>query len=188
MLRPLQISLVSLRELILSAAPFVLLALVLLWLAYVILDPTPPRQVVVATGPEQGAYNEFGKRYAAELARFGVRVELRSTAGAAENRRLLRDPKSGVDVAFMQSGARDEIYAVDEDSSGRRLVSLGNLFLEPVWVFYREDAARRTSGDGTLAHLHQLAALRLNIGAPGSGGANLIEKLLHANKIETARM
>ena len=98
-------SLVSLRELAISAGPFILLTVVLLWLAYLILDPTPPRKVVMATGSEQGAYAEFGKRYVAELARFGVKVELRSTAGAAENRRLLRDANSGVDIAFMQSGA-----------------------------------------------------------------------------------
>lgn len=181
-------SLVSLRELAISVGPFIVLALGLLWLSYLILDPTPPRTVVLATGPEQGAYAEFGKRYVSELARFDIRVELRTTAGAAENRRLLRDPNSGVDIAFMQSGASDVIYAVDEDTSGRPLVSLGNLFLEPVWLFYRADAARRTVSDGTLDRLQQLAPLRMNIGAPGSGAANLIDKLLHANKIDATQM
>ncbi len=188
MLRPSQVSLVSLRELIISAGPFILIALGLLWLAYLILDPTPPRTVVLATGTEQGAYAEFGKRYAAELARFGIRVELRSTAGAAENRRLLRDPESGVDIAFMQSGASDVIYAVDEDTSGQPLVSLGNLFLEPVWLFYRTEAARRTVRDGAFDRLQQLAPLTLNIGTPGSGAANLVDKLLHANKLDPAQM
>jgi TRAP-type uncharacterized transport system substrate-binding protein len=212
--RPPQLSLVSLRELVISAGPFIVLALALLWLAYLILDPTPPRRVVFATGTEQGAYSEFGKRYAAELARFGVKVELRNTAGAAENRRLLRDPASGVDIAFMQSGAGDAIYAVDEDTSGRTLVSLGNLFLEPVWIFYRTDAAKRKADapgalravprsgsepslgrpggrlerDETLDRLQQLIPLRLNIGTPGSGAANLIDKLLNANKIDPAQM
>ncbi|HYM48415.1 MAG TPA: TAXI family TRAP transporter solute-binding subunit [Burkholderiaceae bacterium] len=181
-------SLVSLRELVISVGPFVLLTLGLLWLAYLILDPTPPRTVVLATGPEQGAYAEFGKRYVTELARFGIKVELRTTAGAAENRRLLRDADSGVDIAFMQSGASDVIYAVDEDKSGRPLVSLGNLFLEPVWLFYRTDAAQRTMSDDTLERLQQMVPLRLNLGAPGSGAANLIDKLLHANKIDPAQL
>lgn len=181
-------SLVSLRELAISAGPFVLLTLVLLWLAYLILDPTPPLKVVMATGSEQGAYAEFGKRYATELARYGVKVELRATAGAAENRRLLRDPNSGVDIAFMQSGAGDAIYAVDEDKSGRPLFSLGNLFREPVWLFYRTDAAQRTMSDDTLDRLQQLVPLSLNIGAPGSGAANLLDKLLNANRIDPAQM
>lgn len=181
-------SLVSVRELVISAGPFVLLVVLLLWLAYLILDPTPPRTVVLATGPEQGAYAEFGKRYATELARFGIKVELRTTAGAAENRRLLRDPHSGVDVAFMQSGASDVIYAVDEDKSGQPLVSLGNLFLEPVWIFYRTESAQRVVPGGTLSRVQDFMSLRMNIGTPGSGAANLIDKLLHANKIDAAQM
>lgn len=187
MQRP-QLSLVSLRELALSAGPFILLTVILLWLSYLILDPNPPRTVVMATGAEHGAYAEFGKRYAAELARFGIKVELRTTAGAAENRRLLRDPNSGVDIAFMQSGAGDAIYAIDEDKSGRSLVTLGNLFVEPVWLFYRSDAAQRTASAPSLTRLQQMVPLRLNIGAPGSGAANLLEKLLNANKIDPAQM
>lgn len=181
-------SLVSLREMAISAGPFILLTVVLLWLAYLILDPTPPRTVVLATGAEQGAYAEFGKRYVAELARFGIRVELRTTAGAAENRRLLRDADSGVDIAFVQSGAGDAIYAIDEDKSGRPLLSLGNLFLEPVWLFYRTDAARRTVPDGTLDRLPEVIPMSLNIGTPGSGAANLLDKLLNANRIDPAQM
>jgi len=181
-------SLVSLRELAISAGPFILLTVVLLWLAYLVLDPTPPRTVVMATGSEQGAYAEFGKRYVAELARFGIKVELRSTAGAAENRRLLRDSNSGVDIAFMQSGAGDAIFATDEDKSGRPLVSLGNLFLEPVWLFYRTEAAQRTVKDGTLDRLPQVVPMTLNIGERGSGAANLLDKLLNANKIDPAQM
>jgi len=181
-------SMVALRELVISAGPFVLLTLVLLWLAYLILDPNPPAKIVMATGSEQGAYAEFGKRYATELARYGIEVELRTTAGAAENRRLLRDVNSGVDIAFVQSGAGDAIYAVDEDKSGRPLFSLGNLFREPVWLFYRADAAQRTVSDDTLDRLQQVVPLSLNIGAPGSGAANLIDKLLNANKIDPAQM
>ena len=168
--------------------PFIIVTLVLLWLAYLILDPTPPRTVVLATGAEQGAYAEFGKRYVTELAKFGIKVELRTTAGAAENRRLLRDPNSGVDIAFMQSGAGDAIYTIDEDKSGRPLLSLGNLFLEPVWLFYRTDAAQRTASSDTLDRLQQIVPLSLNIGAPGSGAANLFDKLLNANKIDPAQM
>jgi TRAP-type uncharacterized transport system substrate-binding protein len=188
MLRPRQVSLVSLRELLISAGPFILLTLVLLWLAYLILDPTPPRTVVLATGAEQGAYAEFGKRYVTELAKFGIKVQLRTTAGAAENRRLLRDPNSGVDIAFIQSGAGDALYAIDEDKSGRPLVSLGNLFLEPVWLFYRTDAARRTQSRDTLDRLQQITPLSLNIGEPGSGAANLFDKLLNANKINPTQL
>jgi TRAP-type uncharacterized transport system substrate-binding protein len=190
-------TLVSLRDLAITAGPFVLLGVALLWLAYLVLDPTPPKKIVLATGPEQGAYAEFGKRYAAELKRFGISVELRTTQGAAENLRLLRDPSQRVDLAFVQGGAGDAIYVADEDTSGAALVTLGSLFYEPVWLFYREDAVPRPKGsaaksatknmtgnDRRLTHLAQLAGLRVNIGAPGSGASNLVNKLLHANQIE----
>jgi len=181
-------SLLSVRDLAATAAPFVLLALLLLWIAFKVLQPAPPNKVVLATGPEQGAYAEFGKRYAAELKRYGIAVELRASAGAAENLKLLRDEAAGVDIAFMQGGASDALYRIDEEGIGPPLVSLGNLFYEPVWVFYREDAARRAPGarrgEPVLRALGDLRGLRLNIGAEGSGAANLMTKLLHANRVE----
>jgi len=188
MVRPSQLSLVSVRELLISVGPFVLIALGLLWLAYVILQPTPPRKVVLATGSIPGAYAEFGKLYADDLARFGIKVELRDTAGAAENLRLLRDPDSGVDIAFVQTGAGEAVHGIDEDTSGQVLLSLGNLFYEPVWVFYRTDAAKRIDPKAALTQLAQLASLRINIGAEGSGAANLVFKLFNANRLEPADM
>ena len=68
MTRALRYTLVSVRELLVSAGPFAVLAVALLVLAYLWLDPTPPRQVRLATGPPQSAYDEFGKRYKAALA------------------------------------------------------------------------------------------------------------------------
>jgi len=191
--RLLRHSLLSARDLLVTAAPFILVALVLLWLAYKLLDPTPPRKVVLATGPEQGAYAEFGKRYVAELKRFGIDVELRGTAGAADNLKLLRDEKSGVDIAFMQGGAGAAIYAIDEQQSGPPLVSLGSMFVEPVWIFYREEAARRAlklkpAEAAVLRSLTQLRGLHVNIGTEGSGAANLVMKLLNANRIEPAEL
>jgi TRAP-type uncharacterized transport system substrate-binding protein len=124
----------SLREIARTALPLVVLALLLLGLAYWALDPTPPRHVVLATGVEQGAYDEFGRRYAQLLERHGIRVELRRTAGAAENLELLRNPESGVELAFVQGGAGSPDGEDPED----RLFSLGSMFYEPVWLFYRE--------------------------------------------------
>ena len=40
-------------------------------LAYAVLDPSPPRRVVLATGVPQGAYSEFGLRYAELLEKHG---------------------------------------------------------------------------------------------------------------------
>ncbi|MFT3665246.1 TAXI family TRAP transporter solute-binding subunit [Piscinibacter sp.] len=181
-------TLLSMRDLLATAGPFILLALVLLLLAYKLLDPNPPKKVVLATGAEQGAYAEFGKRYAALLARHGIRVELRGTAGAAENLQLLRDEDSGVDLAFVQGGADvQHASSADADAANAGLVSLGSLFYEPVWLFYREASARRAIGKPALESLADMARpgdWTLNVGAPGSGVPNLVGRLLEANRIE----
>ena len=184
----LRVTLLSFRDLIATAAPFVLLAVGLLVFAYWLLDPTPPRQVVLATGQDQGAYAEFGKRYAQILKENGVEVRLRKTAGAAENLALLRQPGGDVDIAFVQGGADEARTASSDDSDGdsEGLVSLGSLFYEPVWLFYRADAAERLLQSSALTGLPQLAGWRVNIGAPGSGVPNLMAKLLDANHIDPA--
>jgi ABC-type nitrate/sulfonate/bicarbonate transport system substrate-binding protein len=184
--RLLRHTLLSVRDLAVSAGPFVVLALVLLWGAYLLLDPAPPKRVVLATGPEQGAYAEFGKRYAERLKGLGIEVVLKGTQGSAENLALLRDPAQNVDLAFVQGGSGAAVLAVDEENSGVPLVSLGSLFYEPVWLFYREDAAKRLNRNGALSQLAQLAGWRVNIGAPGSGAPPLWAKLLHANRIDPA--
>ncbi len=173
--------LIQLRELLLTTGPFVLLAAGLLAGAYWLLQPNPPRHVVLATGVAQGAYDEFGKRYAAQLARHGITVELRSTEGSADNLALLRDTHSGVDIAFVQGGTLAPQPGSEVPERG--LVSLGSMFYEPVWLFYREDAAKRLTGGPALTQLGQLAGGRLNVGAPGSGTPPLMQALLDANRI-----
>ena len=139
----LRVTLLSFRDLVATALPFILLAVGLLAVAYWLLDPTPPRRVVLATGQDQGAYAEFGKRYAQILKENGVEVRLKKTAGAAENIALLRQPGGDVDIAFVQGGAdEDRPPASDDgDADDDGLVSLGSLFYEPVWLFYRSDSA-----------------------------------------------
>ena len=57
-----QTTLLTLRDLLLTAGPFALLAAGLLWGACHFLQPNPLRTVVPATGVPQGAYAAFGKR------------------------------------------------------------------------------------------------------------------------------
>jgi ABC-type nitrate/sulfonate/bicarbonate transport system substrate-binding protein len=174
-------TLLSARDVLITAGPFLLVALVLLVVAYFALDPTPPKKVVLATGPEQSGYAEFGNRYAAALKQRGIQVELRATQGAGENLRLLLDDKSGVDMAFVQGGAGERLRSQSEADA---LVSLGSLFYEPVWLFYREASAQRALKSDRLTSFTQLQGWKVNIGARGSGSANLVRKMLDANKID----
>ena len=165
------------RAVLTTVAPFLLLAIAMVTLAYLLLDPNPPRHVTLATGVPQGAYAEFGQRYAERLARYGISVELRNTQGTAENLALLNDAGSGVDIAFVQGGASD-------GADKQALQSLGSMFYEPVWLFYRVDSAKKKLRRPRLDNLAQLQGWTLNIGAPGSGVPQLATQLLEANRID----
>ena len=182
MTKVLRHTLLSVRDLLVTAGPFLLTAVALLVLAYWLLDPAPPNKVVLATGPDQGAYAEFGKRYVALLKNHGIRVELKSTQGTSENLALLRDPSSPVDLAFVQGGGDGVRNADDLADAG--LVSLGSLFLEPVWLFYRVDAAQRLLKAPVLNSMAQLPGWKLNTGSPGSGVPTLMNRMIEANGID----
>ena len=186
-------TLLSLRDLAMSVGPFVVLAVTLLALAYWWLDPNPPKRVTLATGPAQSAYEEFGKRYAKILAQDGIEVRLLPSEGSAQNLQWLREGKA--DLGFVQGGTR-ELQAADEEN----LESLGSLFVEPLWLFYRKESALNVtnaradaSGAGasvgtTMDTLTQLQGLRVNVGTPGSGIPNLMNKLLASNKVDMASL
>jgi ABC-type nitrate/sulfonate/bicarbonate transport system substrate-binding protein len=173
-------TLLSIRDLLISAGPFAIVAVALLVLAYLWLDPTPPKRVILATGPAQSAYDEFGKRYQQALKRYGIEVVLVPSEGSPSNLKLLRAGKA--DIGFVQGGSGER--NANEESG---IVSLGSLFVEPLWLFYRADVARNVPG-GALTSLTQLQDLRVNIGARGSGSPFLMRRLFEANKLDPAKL
>src|SRR5438045_3631869 len=136
--------------------------------AVFLLGTMPPRSIAMATGPEGGGYYEIGRQYQTLLARTGVELKLVLTAGSLQNLEMLRDPKSGVDIALVQGGS--------VGNATGELESLGTLFYEPLWIFHRGAL------EGTT-----LAALRgrkVSIGPVGSGSHALLLKLLNRNDID----
>jgi TRAP transporter TAXI family solute receptor len=137
--------------------------------------PAPPKRVVIATGRTDGAYYRYAQQYRERLAREGITLEIRETSGSVENIRLLEDPASGVDLAFVQGGTGT---ATKTES----LVSLASLYFEPLWVF------SRTAPGPT--DLRELRGRRLAVGPDGSGTRAVALTLLAANGITetTARL
>ena len=124
----------SLRDLIITFGPPLLLVILVGVIAYRIIDPSPPKVVTLSAGQESSAYENLAKRYAAVLAREGIQVKVVRSEGSYENLDRLKDPDSGIDIAFVQSGSTDLVQA---EKIG--LISLGSLFVEPVWLFYRAE-------------------------------------------------
>ncbi len=157
---------VSLRDMLLAWWPALVVVAAGFAIAWQYVEPAPPRTVTMATGAEDGAYHRFAVRYRDILARDGVKLELRNTSGSVENFNLLKDPKSGVDIAFIQGG-------VGNAAEAPHLVSLGSMYYEPVWIFYR--AAE------PIDLITQLKGRQIAIGPEGSGTRSLALTLLHAN-------
>ena len=172
-------SLVSLRDLLVAAAPTVVLVLVACVVAYIVVDPAPPRHVVLATGQENSAYEEFGRKYAAVLARDGIKVDLQRSLGSEDNLQRLVDGKA--DIAFVQSGSTSEAQA-----ERRGLMSLGSLFTEPVWLFLRTHDANGRRLD--IHSLTQLKGLRINLGPEGTGVPKLFRQVLAVNGLEPGQL
>ncbi|MDH5339792.1 MAG: C4-dicarboxylate ABC transporter substrate-binding protein [Rubrivivax sp.] len=156
----------------------------MLWLAYRWLDPTPEKTLVLATGPDQGAHQEFGKRYLPLLQADGLTVTLRETEGSLQNLALLRDRDSGVQAAFVQSGVEQDAPGTPADP----LVSLGSVAYEPLWLFYREDSARKHLGHAPLLRLSQLAGWHVGTGPPGGGAGLLFAQLARANGLDPSQI
>jgi len=145
------------------------LAVAAFWAIAAYMRPLPPRIVIMATGPEGGAYYEFGTRYRKILARDGIELRLLTTSGAMENLALLRDKGSKVDVGFLQSGITSEKESPD-------LRSLGSVFYEPLWFFTKDKYLRKG--------IQSLRGKKISIGSEGSGGRDLALKLLKRNGID----
>jgi hypothetical protein len=161
----------------LVAGGIVLALLLVLALAWRALDPTPERHIVIATGPDQGAYVEFARRYKPLLEAQGLTVELRPSQGSRQNLKWLRNPASGVQAAFVQSGVDDDDAARDGEA---RLLSLGSVAPEPLWLFYRQARAAQPP-----QRLSQLEGWRIHTGPAGGGTGTLLRRLAQANGLTT---
>lgn len=165
----------SLRDFLVAAGPAAFGVLVTCVLAYWLVDPAPPSHVTLSTGQDNSAYQEFGRRYADALAKYGITLTLKPSQGSQENLLRLQDARSGVDIAFVQSGSTEQAEA-----QRNGLVSLGSLFTEPIWLFMR--SAKHVT------QISQLKGMKINVGPEGSGVPGLFRKILSVNGIEPAAL
>ncbi len=160
-----------------------------IWLTVLIVKPGPDGRIVIASGGSEGAYNELALLYQKQMRKFGVEVELRPlTGGAATIAGLFGSEASEIDGGFVKGGIAGSLqgrYATaDErtlhDKQVDSLLSIGRLFHEPIYVFYR-----RTAADAKLARsLSDFKGRRIWVGAPEGGSKRVVLKLLNANGVD----
>jgi uncharacterized protein len=159
------------REMLEATLPSVLLICMALFFAYKFIDPAPARRIVIATGVADLNYNAYAAIYGVYLQKEGITLELRKTSGDTENLRLLKDPESDVDIAFIQDG-------VAHSEGAGSLLSLGSLYYQPVWIFCRCKA--------NTTHLSALKGKRIAIGYAGNGTHTLVSTLLTESGINSS--
>jgi TRAP transporter TAXI family solute receptor len=150
------------------AGVFVLAAAVLWWSLG---GSSAARPLVLATGPEGGAYRALGGALARLIESEGLSpsVTVRATEGSRENMALLAGGQ--VDLAILQSDT--------EGDAAARLIS--PLFEEALHVLVSARVAEEVSAIG------DLAGRRLSIGATGSGTRQVGERILDHFEIRPAR-
>jgi uncharacterized protein len=151
------------KELIHRLIPIVLLVLATIVIAYQLIDAAPPKKIVISMSNQAVNDKAYASIYQALLKNDGITLEMRETSGDIENIALLKDPHSGVDLAFVQDG-------ITRSEGAGSLQSLGSLYYEPVWVLCRCDSS--------IEHLDKFKGKRIAIGKQGEGANLLAVKLL----------
>ena len=169
--RKLKLREISRRDLLMVVLPSLLLLIAGFWLAAQFIRPAPPNHITISSGMPGDSYEVYTERYRQILARDGVELRERPSAGDEENLRRLLDEHDNTKVALVQSGIASGV-----DVS--RVYSLGYLYYEPLWIFYRSDIR--------LDRLTQLNGKRLAIGMEGSGVRKLALQMLQINGLDAA--
>jgi TRAP transporter TAXI family solute receptor len=129
----------------------------------------PPNTITITSGPDGSMFQRIAERYAKILQRNGITLKILPSEGSFDNIKRLADPSSKVDIGFVQGG-------VNKGIKTDKLVSLGSISYEPLFVFYRSGS--------NIEFLSQLVGKQVAVGEVGSGTHNLSLTLLADNGIE----
>ncbi len=146
-----------------------LISFVTIFAVFWFFHSAPPSTIIMTAGPEGSIFRANAEKYAAILARKGVKLKILPSEGSLENLKRLADPSFNVDVGFVQGGLTNNIKT-------DKLVSLGSLYYSPLLLFYQRNER--------VDLLSKLDGKRIAVGPVGSGTRNLALVLLADNGIE----
>jgi hypothetical protein len=160
---------ISWRDLTVVVLPILIVSLLVVGLVGHFLQAAPPSSLIMTAGTEGSAFRNNAEKYRRILARNGIKLEILPSRGSVENLQRLSNPAVHVDIGFVQGGLPTEMRSDN-------LVSLGNVFFEPLFVLYRNAVP--------IDRISQLAGQKLAVGLEGSGGHSLALAVLKENGIE----
>ncbi len=153
----------------LSLGVLAFFGLIVVFAVFWFFHSAPPKTIIITSGDDGTRFRRSAERYAKILEKSGVTLKVLKSEGSVQNLERLIDPKFQVDVGFVQAGVANG-QRIDD------LMSLGSLFYEPLFIFYR--------GGKHLDVLSQFKGKRLAIGEDGTGTQALALELLAMNGIK----
>lgn len=145
----------------------ILVGVVFVWGLFSLLEPPPPKSVVIASGAPGGAYSSVAQLYQNQLAEVDVELVVMPSLGSVDN--LERLMSGEVDIAIVQSG----VASLEHKDT---LLGLGAIYYEPMWVFARTELP--------ITDLRSLAGMRVAVGSSGSGTRALVGVILDDNGLD----
>jgi uncharacterized protein len=143
----------------------------LLGAMFYLVAPPPSMSAVMATGSPSGGYAAFAEKLKVELAKQNFELILVPSAGSQDNLHKLLDTQGPVQLGLVQSGLERQLPSEDF----ARLQSLGGMYQEPLWLFYRSTVQ--------LTQIADLLPLRLAMGVADSGTLAASAAILAVNDI-----
>lgn len=157
------------QKMLMSAVPLILLLAIGLFSLSRYIDPAPPNHFSISTGDDEGDYQNYAKQYRDILQQQGITLEIKPSAGPLENLARLENDAEKVDAAFVPDGLGSPTDQPD-------VVSLGSLYYEPIWVFYR--------GNFELKRLTELEGHTVAMGREARGTRLIAERLMRESGVD----
>ena len=138
-------------------------------------------KIVMATGSSQ--YYELAESYRRDLERNGIKLEVQRLTEGFTTLKTMLEPNSPLNAGFIKGGLVGSLQGrlATEKAKGRhaefgKLLSVGRMFYEPIWVYSR--------GDLPVASLRDLKGMKILTGTKESGARRIVNQLLKANGID----
>lgn len=148
--------------------PFLLLIVGAFYFTSFFIQPSPKKEITIATGSTSGNYYKTALEYQKLLEKEKVKVNIINSAGSIENIKLLKEKKA--DIAFIQNGT-----ITNEKANG--IKALASIYYEPLWVFYKNEGF-------PVDYIIQFISKKISVGVEGSGTKDLASNILSDNGID----
>lgn len=149
--------------------PVLLLVIASFYITSRFIQPSPNKEITIATGSQTGSYYKTALKYKEILEKEKMTVNIITSNGSVENLKLLKKKKA--DIAFVQNG-------LDLEITDTNIKAIGSVYYEPLWIFYKNE-------NYTMDYIIQLTSKKISIGNIGSGTYDLASKILDDNKIDS---